>query len=43
MSVSEVRKKFDRIDAEVLVDESVDGFSPRFVKGIGRILGGDQE
>jgi len=40
MSVSEVRKKFDRIDASVSVDESVEGFSPEFVKGISRVLGG---
>ena len=41
MNIKEVRSKFDRIDAAVSVDKSVDGFSPEFVKGIGKILGGD--
>jgi hypothetical protein len=42
MSVSELRKKFDRIDAEIPVDKSVDGFSEDFVKGISRVLGGEK-
>lgn len=43
MNVKSVREKFDRIDAEVLVDKSFDGFSEEFVKGISRVLGGDKE
>ena len=41
MNVKEVRSKFDRIDAGVSVDKSVEGFSSRFVEGISRVLGGD--
>jgi len=40
MNIRSVRSKFDRIDASVSVDESVEGFSPEFVKGISRVLGG---
>ena len=41
MNIKMVRKKFDRIDAAVPVDKSVDGFSPAFVKGISKVLGGE--
>lgn len=42
MDIKRVRRKFDRVDASE-VSERVEGFSPDFVKGIKRVLGGDQE
>jgi hypothetical protein len=42
MDIKQVRRKFDRIDASD-VPECVEGFSPRFVRGIKRVLGGDRE
>jgi hypothetical protein len=40
MNIKKVRKVFDAADQ--VEEKSFDGFSPRFVRGIGRVLGGDE-
>jgi len=41
MNIKKVRRSFDAADQ--VEKKSFDSFSPRFVRGISRVLGGDNE
>jgi hypothetical protein len=40
LDIKKVRRSFDAADQ--VEHKSFDGFSPEFVKGIGRVLGGEE-
>ncbi len=40
MNIKKVRQSFDA--ADMVEEKSFDEFSPRFVRGISRVLGGDE-